>query len=574
MHVPEGEVRITRPQSVDDVRLTAVEDVSAPQNSPCLLPAELSVSLGEASVVVEEASTLPVAPSISQTPVSKKRPHGDKTSSSSASPQPSGSKSKHPRQIAPLHNQFLDLEAEEDYRDEEDILLDEDNDLDNFLTDEVFWDDEDTAGPRQISRQLAASTISDLEWEGLLEHTEQRARRDTSPGVYKQDDSEDDDSEEDDNDQRHLERMGLAKLWRVAVKEGYEETAPIVLFNKILKAGWTSVTSVFRRVSCPGWIFIEADSISKAQKVCQDISDVYVRQLYFIPPEQAGQYLLEPPPQVALFASTRHPFTMATLPMSSTTIIEEKTTRARIVRGSCVDRQKRRWQRPAQQVLPLVEGRRISDNNITARPPVSHSWKNIWFEHGFLSLDSHNIEPTVTTHKELEFFRHVDIIPTQALAAAEDEIAKLLLWEGDLVMVHWGEMRGGVGRITRVDVDVNKALVYFESSNIETFIHTSDLCKSIKLGDHVSVVGGNDDGRVGWCRPDLSQASLIDLDKIPDHCREAVEVMEKLREDNCKKYMNRRVRIVGKHPYKDYEGIMREILYDDKVKVEIAVTLK
>ncbi|KAG6905123.1 hypothetical protein DXG01_004751 [Tephrocybe rancida] len=479
-------------------------------------------------MVVEEASVLPIAPSTSQTPISKKCLRSDKTLSLTL-PQPSGSKSKHPHQIALLCNQFLDLEAQEDYQDEEDILVDKDDDLDNFLNDKVFWDDEDTAGPRQISHRLAANTVSDLEWEGLLQHAKQRA-------------SEDDDSEEDDSDQRRLERMGLARLWRVAVKyteealqEGYEETAPIVLFNKILKAGWTSVTSVFRRVSCLGWIFIETDSISEAQKV-------------------------------AVFASTRHPFTSVTLPMLSTTIIEEKTTRARIV-----------------QVLgrvyllflassPSWIGKFVWIDRSEGGSAPHGGWKDIRFEHGFLFLDSHDVEPAVTTHKELEFFRHVDVIPTQALAAAQDEITKSLLWEGDLVMVHWGEMWGGVRRITQVDVDVNEALVYFESSNIETFVHTSDLHKSIKLGDRVSVVGGNNNGRVGWVvarnaagelalwddamqtyfNVDLSQASLIDLDRVPE---EAVEAMEKLREDNRKKYMNRCVRIVGKHPFKDYEGI-------------------
>ncbi|KAG6912689.1 hypothetical protein DXG01_012832 [Tephrocybe rancida] len=279
-----------------------------------------------------------------------------------------------------------------------------------------------------------------------------------------------------------------------------------------------------------------------------------------------------------------------------------------------MDQHKRRRQRPPQQVLPLPEARRLFGDRITVRSPVCYVWKNNRFDHGFLVLDSHDVEPAVATHKELEFFRHSGIIPPQALAAAEDEIAKSLLREGDLVMVHRGEMRGGVGRVKQVDVDGNEALVHFESSNVETFIHTSNLRKSIKLRDRVSVVGGNDDGRVGWVvgrnaagelalwddatqthfhvnrhrvvfhydssytlfqrRPDLSQASLVNFNEIPDNCKEAAQAMEQLREENHKKYMNRRVRIVGKHPLKDYEGIVREILYDDKVKVEIAVTLK
>ncbi|KAG6904396.1 hypothetical protein DXG01_010370, partial [Tephrocybe rancida] len=495
-----------------------------------------------------------------------------------------------------------------------------------------------------ISHQLAASAVSDLEWEGLIKCTEQRVRQETAPGKYEQDDSEDDNSKEanskdddSDNDQRRMERMGPARLWRVAVREGYEETAPIVLFNKILKAGWTSVTSVFGCVSCLGWIFIEANSISDAQKVCQDVSDVYVQQIYPSPPEQAGQYLLEPP----LFVPCPGSFVCLDSPplyrsdlayvfdynhRGQGYMLSENHTGAGagvlvVPRIECfvnkelhMDQQKRRKQYPAQQVLPLPEARRIFGNSITLHSLVSYMWKNNQFEHRFLVLVSHDVKPTVATHKELEFFRHSGIIPPQALAAAEDEIAKLLLQEGDLVMVHQGEMWGRVRRVTQVDVNGNEALVHFESSNVETFIHTSDLCKSIKLGDHVSVVGGNNDGRVGWVvsrnaagelalwddatqmhfhvnrhrvvfhydssytlfqrRPDLSQASLVNFNKIPDNHKEAAQAMEQLREENHKKYMNRRVQIVGKHLLKDYKGIVREILYDDKVKVEIAVTLK
>ncbi|KAG6912478.1 hypothetical protein DXG01_014290, partial [Tephrocybe rancida] len=63
--------------------------------------------------------------------------------------------------------------------------------------------------------------------------------------------------------------------------------------------------------------------------------------------------------------------------------------------------------------------------------------------------------------------------------------------------------------------------------------------------------------------------SLVDFDEIPDCSGDRKAEGRKLQ-----KYMNRHVQIVGKHLLKDYKGIMREILYDDKVKVKIAVTLK
>ncbi|KAG6912210.1 hypothetical protein DXG01_016370, partial [Tephrocybe rancida] len=77
--------------------------------------------------------------------------------------------------------------------------------------------------------------------------------------------------------------------------DGYEETAAMVLANKLLMAGThfaPSVKSIIGRVSCPGWIFIESDG-ADASKLCANVSDVYPRHIHPIV-EDLQQYLHEP----------------------------------------------------------------------------------------------------------------------------------------------------------------------------------------------------------------------------------------------------------------------------------------
>ncbi|KAG6904427.1 hypothetical protein DXG01_010011, partial [Tephrocybe rancida] len=75
-------------------------------------------------------------------------------------------------------------------------------------------------------------------------------------------------------------------LYRVRVKDGYEETGAMVLANKLLTAGThfaSSVKAIIGRVSCPGWIFIESDG-ADASKLCSNVSD-YLYEPLVVPKE-------------------------------------------------------------------------------------------------------------------------------------------------------------------------------------------------------------------------------------------------------------------------------------------------
>ncbi|KAG6912469.1 hypothetical protein DXG01_014342, partial [Tephrocybe rancida] len=111
------------------------------------------------------------------------------------------------------------------------------------------------------------------QWRSLLARACERAREHQPAYVRPPPESFDD----------GLKALPPALLYRVRVKDGYEETAAMVLANKLLTAGThfaPSVKSIIGRVSCPGWIFI-------------DVSNVYPRHIHPIV-EDLQQYLHEP----------------------------------------------------------------------------------------------------------------------------------------------------------------------------------------------------------------------------------------------------------------------------------------
>ncbi|KAG6824446.1 hypothetical protein H0H92_006870, partial [Tricholoma furcatifolium] len=85
-------------------------------------------------------------------------------------------------------------------------------------------------------------------------------------------------------------------LWRVAVKvsglgylayasthsylqRGREEALAFILYSKAMKGNF-KVKSVVGRVSCPGWIYIEAKNLIDVQQICEEVRDIHIRKIY------------------------------------------------------------------------------------------------------------------------------------------------------------------------------------------------------------------------------------------------------------------------------------------------------
>ncbi|KAG6913080.1 hypothetical protein DXG01_009830, partial [Tephrocybe rancida] len=156
-------------------------------------------------------------------------------------------------------------EAEEDADSNDKLPVEDDEDLDVYMDDDEdrFPDNEHPSSARAISHKTLANHDDLEQWRALLARARERGRS------YKLGETFDE----------GLDTLPPAMLYRVRVKEGYEETAAMVVANKLLTAGtaWApSVKSIIRCVLCPTWIFIESSSSAKVNKLCANLSNIYL----------------------------------------------------------------------------------------------------------------------------------------------------------------------------------------------------------------------------------------------------------------------------------------------------------
>ncbi|KAG6904912.1 hypothetical protein DXG01_006264 [Tephrocybe rancida] len=134
------------------------------------------------------------------------------------------------------------------------------------------------------------------------------------------------------------------------------------------------------------------------------------------------------------------------------------------------------------------------------------------------------------------------------------------------------------------------------------------LRRVVRVSDHVRVVGGAGDGRVGWVvaidgtelhvwedktalPPSLLKVSefKVNINHIAFHHNAQALTRVVPRQDVSWKpfeenqhppphrnlvYLGQRVMVIKRSVFKGYEGIIREILEDDEVRVELSATLK
>ncbi|KAG6904992.1 hypothetical protein DXG01_005795 [Tephrocybe rancida] len=315
---------------------------------------------------------------------------------------------------------------------------------------------------------------------------------------------------------KELKPLPPAMLYRVRVKEGYEETAAVVVGNKLLTAGtaWVpSVKPIFGHVSYSYWV-----EGHKKDSGGQGANVLIV-------------------PRVEHFVNRTKGKGRAGWLYSAWTLSKSTT------------------------------------------PPTNFIYLGNWYHNGFLYHITHNVEPAVPTVEELALFQ--DCTAVEDIVHTQNQIASLHLKLEDHVIVTLGEFLGMTGTITSISEEANKATVAIDAKE-----------------DRVHVAGGAGDGRVGWVVAVNSTELHILEDKtaqpfkINDNCvafhhdtQMFLQVASKPEvswtpfEDNnpvyrCNlEFLGRRVIVIKRTFYKGYKGIIREILADDKVSVELS-TLK
>ncbi|KAG6904521.1 hypothetical protein DXG01_009290, partial [Tephrocybe rancida] len=498
-----------------------------------------------------------------------KRPHDGKGNTPSSSPPPRAHTSdKSPAKRRKL-NPFIDLEAEEDLRENADILDDTEgeDEFDDFIDDREVASDEEppTARPliddakrdtqrdgevpgeededlddkefsdneypptaAAISHRALASHDDMEQWRSLLARACERAREHQPAYVRPPPESFDD----------GLKALPPALLYRVRVKDGYEETAAMVLANKLLMAGThftPSVKSIIGRVSCPGWIFIESDG-ADASKLCANVSDVYPRHIHPIV-EDLQQYLHEPliAPKEGDWIRLNSPLLyrgdLAYVRAYNDTSADRLTTERKNPGGEGADvlvvprveryvdrtKGKGRAGRPPRQLLGRKEAIRrfganavkvhhdadtvkADDNDDNDDNKLIFTYCGQKYGDGLLHLVTHDFETTVPTHEELALFQRCSFVDPGDIARAINEIATLPLRVTDRVVVTSGELISMTGTIAQFSGNDKEATIRLDSTEVTMDVVLSPrlLRKVVQVADRVRVVGGAGDGRVGW----------------------------------------------------------------------------
>ncbi|KAG6913480.1 hypothetical protein DXG01_006525 [Tephrocybe rancida] len=354
-------------------------------------------------------------------------------------------------------------------------------------------------------------------------------------------------------------------LYRVRVKDGYEETAAMVLANKLLTAGThfaPLVKAIIGRVSCPRWIFIESDG-ADASKLCSNVSDYLYEPL--VVPKEGDWVRLNCPP-----------------------LYRGDLVYVRTYKDTSPDRLTTKLKNPGGKVK--------ADNEL------NFTYLGQRYGDGLHYTVTHKYEPTVPMHKELVLFQRCSFVKPGDIARGINEIAALSLQVTDRIVVTSGELVGMSGIITEFSGNNQEATICLDSTEIAMDVVISPILlrKVIQVSDRVCVVGGPGDSRVGWVvavdgtelhvwEDKTAMPFKVNVNRVtfhhdvqmylpvapkPDVYWKPVEENKYPLYNHNYVYLGRRVMVIRRGVFKGYQGIIREILVDDEVCVELSPTLK
>ncbi|KAG6905175.1 hypothetical protein DXG01_004416 [Tephrocybe rancida] len=266
-------------------------------------------------------------------------------------------------------------------------------------------------------------------------------------------------------------------LYRVRVKDGYEETAAMVLANKLLTAGThfaPLVKSIIGRASCPGWVFIESDG-ADASKLCANVSDIYPRHIHPIV-DDIKQYLHKP-----LVVPKEGNWVR----LNSPPLYRGDLAYVRVYNDTSPDRLTTKLKNPGA---------------VKADDELNFTYLGQRYRNGLHYIVTHEFEPTIPTHKELVLFQCRSFVDPEDIACSINERAALSLQVTDRIVVTSGKLVGMSGIITEFSGNNKEATIRLNSTEITMDVVLSPILlhKVVQVSDHVRVVRGAGDGRVGW----------------------------------------------------------------------------
>ncbi|KAG6912474.1 hypothetical protein DXG01_014307, partial [Tephrocybe rancida] len=253
--------------------------------------------------------------------------------------------------------------------------------------------------------------------------------------------------------------------------------------------------------------------------------------------------------------------------------------------------------RPPQQLLERKQAIRLfGADAIKAhdKDELNFTYRGQKYGDGLHYLVTHDFEPTIPTHEELAQFQHCSLVDLADITRATNEIAALSLQVMDHVIVTSGELISMTGIIMEFSGNDKEATIRIDSteSTMDVVLSPMLLRKVVRVADRVRVVGGAGDGRVGWVvavdgtelhvwEDKTALPFKVNVNRVVfHHDTQALarvgakqDVSWKPFEENQHLPPRRNLVYLGRRVM-GYEGIIREILEDDDVRVELSATLK
>ncbi|KAG6809072.1 hypothetical protein H0H92_001705, partial [Tricholoma furcatifolium] len=328
-------------------------------------------------------------------------------------------------------------------------------------------------------------------------------------------------------------------LWRVSVRRGREESLAFILYRKAILGNF-QVQSIIGRVSCPGWVYVEATEYAHVQKLCQDVRDVHMHQIFRIPPPEAPSILREPPyvhpPKGSWVRLTHHKVYHGDLGWVSDHIRRMTIERKRRDRDEPLHlgsaRSLRNVERPPQRVLDMKPMMETGCPGVTDLQVWSHRLESLpdhWAEpvervptneldqytvqghivvttcsfygrelcNGFHVITTRHYEPTIPSVDELQIFKSLKLIKPTLITFTEELLSMLRVQVDDPIKITAGQAHGAVGRVVHVQQEASIASVEL-ADGVVVDIALKDLRKLLTVGDEVCVVEGLHVGFTGW----------------------------------------------------------------------------
>ncbi|KAJ3695944.1 hypothetical protein LUZ60_001321 [Juncus effusus] len=414
------------------------------------------------------------------------------------------------RKKKPRGSQFLDLEATVDSDDEEE---EEDEGEDGFIVENEADIREETGNRRERRPFIGEEHEEDV--EEMERQVKERYFAYSRPSQM-----EYADDATDVEQQALLPSVKDPKLWMVKCQIGQERETAIRLMQKHIDRGDLSIRSVIALDHLKNYIYVEAEKEAHVKEACNGLRNIFSSaKIMLVPIKEMTDVLSVESKSVDLTRDTWVRMKIGVYKGDLAKVVDVDNVRQRVT-VKLIPRV------DLQMLANKLEGREVPKKKAFLPPPRFFNVEEaremrirverrfdkdsreyyemvdgLMFKDGFLyktvsmkSIYSNNIHPSFD---ELEKFRKPGDDGNGDVSTLFTSRKKGHFMKGDAVVVVRGDLKNLEGWVEKVEEDIVHIKPKDETLGKTLAFKEKELCKHFKLGDHVKVVSGKQEGSTG-----------------------------------------------------------------------------